>query len=868
MAGRRHRRAGLLHGDASIEHPVIRRGRKRVRRRQDGHRAYVRWRDESDYGSSDFDCHNEFSSSSDDTEVFVHPRRKTILEDALFEFFSKEAIKSVKEISQSFVGFPIVKVSGIDKSCFTVYSTKYFFEVLRRLTAAQKSVIQKFGFHCLLVFGKTGIPSPFIRWLASCVDPHSSQIIVDDKILNLSKDSFHFVLGLPNSGAELVDDSDGGLDFILSLFNLLDAPHITFFGDKLKSSEPLSDQEIFVCFMQIAISCFLCPSSSDCLDTRYIKQLGDFEQARNFDVCHVVYKHLIHGITKTLKFVKSNGRKPKAFELCSYGLAVYYLDGLDFGVHIAGSGVPRAISWRGDMIIQFSELDRKSRTVFGRRRLRQDLPRCYLNKTNVSNTNAMHCGTYCDPMSEQQKQALHEEFGFSLSGKTIDGIIDIVQSLNSSQLGNNNLFQSLAHSVLQFLSNARPWYISSNTIPTDTPVAFASNAFTKNWNITALEMQPVVKVKSRLALHLPENCSSGFCQTDLISPIGRMSLSPSCVGKEGSKVAEVPMMDKVLPKTSKGSKKAPITIADTTLKANLVEDSPEVTITKSFSFKDHQKKLALDVDSVYDRTVHQKPSKVCKSKEMAGVSFKAQPEVVENYALVYHGVHCSYISLGQTLMPDGHIDNFLIPCFCQKFFEDNHPSKSGRHYFFSYIGESILQLSNQMHESLVRTSFLGAASASKGKRLDFSDRLFFPICHLEHWFTFVVDFKWKLFAFLDSLYGPKSEYQCAIRGPLIDNFIILWNKIIDTDVPNFKNFQVMTPNMPRQKNAHDCRVFQMKSLEVFDPTKSMLKEFSANDIIHLRIQYANCLFFHNSNKADQSLVRNFFVKEDFVRQLH
>jgi hypothetical protein len=129
-----------------------------------------------------------------------------------------------------------------------------------------------------------------------------------------------------------------------------------------------------------------------------------------------------------------------------------------------------------------------------------------------------------------------------------------------------------------------------------------------------------------------------------------------------------------------------------------------------------------------------------------------------NYALKYHGVHCSFISLGQTLMRDGHIDNFLIPCFCRKLFEDNHPSKSGRHYFFSYVGvwastpffqyllspyfpcfnpvwkcfsfffqESILELSSPMQENIVRTSFLGAASASKGKRLDLSDR----VCRLD-----------------------------------------------------------------------------------------------------------------------------------------
>lgn len=173
-----------------------------------------------------------------------------------------------------------------------------------------------------------------------------------------------------------------------------------------------------------------------------------------------------------------------------------------------------------------------------------------------------------------------------------------------------------------------------------------------------------------------------------------------------------------------------------------------------------------------------------------------------------------------------------------------------------------------MHENMVRTSFLGAASASKGKRLDFSDRLFFPKkCHLEHWFTFVVDFKFKLFAFLDSFYGPTSDYQIAVRGPLIKKFTTLWYKIFNTDEPNFKKFQVMTPNMPKQGNAHDCGVFQMKALEVFDPTKDLRKEFSKVDIIHMCIQYANRLFFHNGNKADRSPVTNYYVKDDFIRQL-
>ena len=51
--------------------------------------------------------------------------------------------------------------------------------------------------------------------------------------------------------------------------------------------------------------------------------------------------------------------------------------------------------------------------------------------------------------------------------------------------------------------------------------------------------------------------------------------------------------------------------------------------------------------------------------------------------------------------------------------------------------------------------------------LVYFSQLFFPICHLKHWFVFVVDFKWRVFAFLDSLYGPQSDYQLAVRRPLV-----------------------------------------------------------------------------------------------------
>ncbi|XP_051201872.1 uncharacterized protein [Lolium perenne] len=533
-----------------------------------------------------------------------------------------------------------------------------------------------------------------------------------------------------------------------------------------------------------------------------------------------------------------------------------------------------------------------------------------------SNMDGINCGTSCEPMSEQVKQSFHDKFGMILDGKIIDGIFETVQSLASSQFGNKNMLEILSHNVLQFLSNAHPCYKSNSTI---------SPAI----GCLAPQIHPLRKVMSRLSLHLPENNVPGPCQSDLISPIGRLNLSPSRGGMDAMKVPATTSMQNILPKASDGSKQAPIPVGDTTPEAILKADaSPGVTITGTSSFKDKQKELAAKGDDVYNRTVHPRSSHVNKPMKIGvgslhvveeGVEVvdvdkfvQKQPAIVngfvtlqpknslvfpladnprfpvsdddimhfcaivelaytdriqKNYALKYHGVHCSFISLGQTLMRDGHIDNFLIPCFCRKLFEDNHPSKSGRHYFFSYVGESILDLSSPMQENIVRTSFLGAARASKGKRLDLSDRLFFPICHLDHWFSFVVDFKFKLFAFLDSFYSAKSDYQIAVRAPLIRNFTLLWKKIFNSDEPDFKKFSVMTPNMPRQGNAHDCGVFTMRSVEVFDPTKDLRKEFSKDDVLHLRIQYANRLFFHSGNTVDYSIVTNYYVKEDFVRQL-
>ena len=46
----------------------------------------------------------------------------------------------------------------------------------------------------------------------------------------------------------------------------------------------------------------------------------------------------------------------------------------------------------------------------------------------------------------------------------------------------------------------------------------------------------------------------------------------------------------------------------------------------------------------------------------------------------------TYQSLGESLQPNGHADNFFMAVVYRKYFEDHHPRLSKKHYFYPRIG--------------------------------------------------------------------------------------------------------------------------------------------------------------------------------------
>ncbi|XP_044424809.1 uncharacterized protein [Triticum aestivum] len=447
----RHQQAPIVGGDS-------------IRRRRRGARCadYAGYRPSSvgyddsydpDNEMSNNDSLEESSTSSDDESV---SRRKKMLEDALFGFFKKEALKSLKREFLVFCHNANIKVenkrlkaTGLGRDVYSVYATKYFAEILKRMAIGRKDVISKYGFEHLLKFEKTELPSHFTRWIVGCVDTISSQIIIDDqKIISLSKESVHLVLGLPNSGIIAMPNKERGRSFIMSRFNLSEIPNVTFFGNLLTSSEDLSDEDIFICFTVIVMSCFLFPSANDHIHTDFLFLLEDPTITRGFDMCLLVYEWILAGINQYVLFGRETGRKPKAFDFCIYCLAVLYLDKLDFGIRVVEQGVPRILAWKGNLIKHFSELDRKKRNLFGRRPFKKE----HVFATEIG---APHGIIQQGSISVSFKEEMMSSYANILHTQIIQGIIDSADCDNIKESGLQNVQEAITSNVLKFLSGSR-----------------------------------------------------------------------------------------------------------------------------------------------------------------------------------------------------------------------------------------------------------------------------------------------------------------------------------------------------------------------------------------------------------------------------
>uniref|UniRef100_A0A0E0LVS3 Ubiquitin-like protease family profile domain-containing protein n=1 Tax=Oryza punctata TaxID=4537 RepID=A0A0E0LVS3_ORYPU len=119
------------------------------------------------------------------------------------------------------------------ESSFTRFSARYFSEVISSLSEYQKSIVHKYDFDYLLLFESNFVPIKFATWIVKNVDVRTSEIILKNKIIPVTVESVHAVLGLPFGGIEFNKDYEADKQCIVSMFGQVSIPSVKFFGDQL-----------------------------------------------------------------------------------------------------------------------------------------------------------------------------------------------------------------------------------------------------------------------------------------------------------------------------------------------------------------------------------------------------------------------------------------------------------------------------------------------------------------------------------------------------------------------------------------------------------------------------------------------------------
>ncbi|CAL5071419.1 unnamed protein product [Urochloa decumbens] len=216
---------------------------------------------------------------------------------------------------------------------FARFSMAGFSSVIDALTADNKKVIEDYGFGSLLQFDKCTVPDSFDKWVVGLINYRSGDIISNGKVISLTKETVNLVLGIPLTEKPFPRNSSSGISVVLAKFNKKSVPSVSFFANKLLQHQPMSDEDVFICFI-----------------------IG----VKNFDVG---------------KASKSCGGDIVAG--CIYYLAVIYLDHVNFGSRQLPQTIPRICVWKGSMIKQYCDFDLKSTGCYGSHPLVETSHSCY-----------------------------------------------------------------------------------------------------------------------------------------------------------------------------------------------------------------------------------------------------------------------------------------------------------------------------------------------------------------------------------------------------------------------------------------------------------------------------------------------------------
>ncbi|CAL4993624.1 unnamed protein product [Urochloa decumbens] len=235
--------------------------------------------------------------------------------------------------------------------------------------------------------------------------------------------------------------------------------------------------------------------------------------------------------------------------------------------------------------------------------------------------------------------------------------------------------------------------------------------------------------------------------------------------------------------------------------------------------------------------------------------FHNLPHYSGAYVINYGNVHVTYHELGSSLRRINKVSVHchVINAFCFKLFKSNPPFRSGRHYFFSTVGDYLIGNVSDYGDAsyLKRNCKRCFEESNKCCKFEYSDHLIFPIFYEGHWFVFIAAVRDHYFVFLDPVNGEDHIYQQTARSLVIPKFIEACNEFTGSNI-DFEDFVIHYTQVP-QLDRHfwskfDDGIFVMKYMELWDPYVNMMVQFQSSNINDIRVKYVSDMIFSEHNK--------------------
>ncbi|TVU28704.1 hypothetical protein EJB05_20234, partial [Eragrostis curvula] len=734
-----------------------------------------------------------------------------------------------------------------------VKKLKKSMEKRQRIEREPKEIFTRFSVTRLRI-GKgseEGLTELWVWWVARSVDHKSGDIILDGKVISLTRESLHMVLELPMGSKPFPINTEAGKSRVFCLFGLSSMPLTSFFADKILKHEDMSEEQLVICFVLVAMSSFLCPNTCLKPSQKYFGVFEDIDKFFEYDWCGYIIDWLLNKI-KTFNM----GKQITANELgnslggCLYYLAVIYLDNVDFGNRQPPDTIPRVLVWKQDMIKSYSDLDEKSHGVYGLRPLLDRSVTCYAktllkprslslsNDSDFLDSLDIVFGCNLPNFLKMNICKLIESYSLN-SALSID--LDLT-ALNPLPVQLKRIFSKLLNHISSVEDRAKNLVLDMLKLLNDSSNSsekwhdLQENSVNEDNNTIPDNGEGDKESPVLGNIAPPDHASDDIqgCASQLIPELPVPNLTNAAIT---STLAKLPNVDlqKVLRKLSKHStstaneatahapSNAESAFKNQTARKPFKDISNACNNEKSASFKDSgcSRRDVIyidgDVEFVPDSLSPNPPSlqrRMFVPKVTPG-SDRFTPMLHQRTP-----IHMQNLDSSPDMAQKSNIEpNAVTPDV--SILKESIPSK------YRLSKENLLLDPEQANNAVLERGF---SICSKTRPLSKSNLLFFPTCYDNHWFVFAVDIEDKNFVFLDPFYSKDDAFQEHVRDRMIYSFMIQWDRC-------------------------DSGIISMMCVEYWTSPRVMLSTiFSPSDVPNIRVKIANNLLFNSRNKGNKNLV--------------